>query len=283
MFFRSIIEDRQQLEIKSISGVSGGDINDVYKIESSNGTFLLKCNDSERYPEMLPKEAKGLNLLSLSGVICPKVMDCFEQQGHQFLLLEFIEQDRYNGDFWIRFGKALATLHQHGFHKFGLDHSNYIGSLPQNNEFSVSWEEFFVESRLKPLMISAFDNNLLSGKHLKLFENFFLLIPELLPKEKPSLLHGDLWSGNLLCGSGHVPVFIDPAVYFGHREMDIAMTFMFGGFNRKYLSEYEEFYPLEKGWENRAPIHNLYPKLVHLNLFGRSYLEGIEGVLKKFN
>jgi protein-ribulosamine 3-kinase len=283
MFFKKIIEDRLQKVIRRISVLSGGDINDVYKLETPEGTFLLKCNERERYPKMLQKEARGLNLLASGGVVSPKVLDCFEKNNHQFLILEYFDQAHPGHDFWKKFGEDLARLHQHSHPKFGLDHSNFIGSLPQTNEFSASWEEFFVESRLKPLMVRAHDNNLISDKHLKLFENLFQKIPELLPEERPALLHGDLWSGNLLCGKGGTPVFIDPAVYFGHREMDIAMTFMFGGFNREYLSEYNMHYPLEKGWENRVPIYNLYPNLVHLNLFGMSYLGNIERVLDRFN
>jgi len=133
-----------------------------------------------------------------------------------------------------------------------------------------------------PLMEMAFNVHLLNKNHVKAFENFFLRIGDLFPKEKPSLIHGDLWSGNLMCGKGQIPYLIDPAIYYGNREIDIAMTQMFGGFNDEYLRFYNELFPLEKGWKERISIHNLYPNLVHLNLFGRSYLYGIERVINRF-
>jgi len=141
---------------------------------------------------------------------------------------------------------------------------------------------FFVENRIKPLVKRAFDRGLLQVKHDKLFENLFFRLNEILPNEKPSLIHGDLWSGNLMNKHGQLPVFIDPAVYFGNREMDIAMTQMFGGFNEVYLHFYKEIFPMEQDWGKRIEIHNLYPSLVHLNLFGQSYLGGIERVINKF-
>ena len=122
---------------------------------------------------------------------------------------------------------------------------NYIGSLKQLNDQKTSWEEFFITQRLKPLL-------------------------------------GDLWSGNMLCTLNQESVFIDPAVYYGHREVDIAMTKMFGGFDPAYLDQYNEICPMEKGWEERISIHNLYPNLVHLVLFGKSYLSGIENILQRY-
>jgi len=133
-----------------------------------------------------------------------------------------------------------------------------------------------------PMVKKAFDKQLLDKGHISGFDCLFAVFTELVPEEKPVLLHGDLWSGNLLCGDGQTPVFIDPAIYYGHREVDIAMTRMFGGFHPDYLDAYQELYPLEKGWEKRLSLHNLYPNLVHLVLFGRTYLGGIERVLKEF-
>ncbi len=131
-------------------------------------------------------------------------------------------------------------------------------------------------------MKQAFDKNRLDRNHLNHFENLYTRLDKVLPKENPSLVHGDLWGGNLMKGKDQIPVFIDPAVYFGHREMDIAMTQMFGGFDNLYLDHYNEIFPLENGWEKRIAIHNLYPNLVHLILFGSSYLNGIERVIRRF-
>jgi len=281
MIVRRIIEQKLSIVILSSSKLSGGDINEVYFLTTSKGNFVVKLNQKDTFPEMLSKEAKGLDLLRKGNVITPSVIDEFEQDDLQLIILEHIESETPGNQFWTRFAEDLSTLHRQHNANFGLDHNNFIGSLPQDNKMLPTWERFFVENRLMPLIKRAFDKGLLNRGHLVKFEEFFKVLRDIIPTEKSSLLHGDLWSGNLLCGQGQAPVFIDPAVYYGHREVDIAMTKMFGGFDPAFLSQYHELYPLEKGWEKRIEIHNLYPNLVHLNLFGKSYLGGIERVLKK--
>lgn len=281
MIVRRIIEQRLSTNILSISKLSGGDINEVHFIKTPKGDFVVKINDKNSYPDMLSKEALGLNLLSKAGVSIPKVIDQFEQGDKQFIILSYIIQKTKQKDFWLQFGEDLSSLHQNGALSFGLNYDNYIGSLVQENIFKSSWEHFFIECRIRPMVRMAYDKGLLDKAHLQKFENFFRIFNDLIPKEKPSLLHGDLWSGNLLCGEGQKPIFIDPAVYYGHREVDLAMTKMFGGFDPLFLARYNEIYPLVKGWEKRLEIHNLYPNLVHLNLFGSSYLVNIEQTLEK--
>lgn len=274
-----IIEQRLSIHILSFTRLSGGDINDVFVCKTATDKFVVKANEKHRFPKMLKKEAKGLELLHKATVCIPELIDQFDSHDRQYLILEWIEEESTHGDFWLTFGRDLSRLHQQSSPSFGLEYNNFIGSLDQKNQIELTWETFFVEKRLIPLVKKAFEKGLLDSGHLKKFQKLYIRISELIPKEKPSLLHGDLWSGNLLCGKGQQAVFIDPAVYYGHREMDIAMTFMFGGFNQNYLLTYNEAFPLETGWENRIGIHNLYPLLVHLNLFGASYRGRIEKVL----
>jgi len=281
MIVRRIIEQRLSVTIQSISNLSGGDINEVFFLRSSKGNFVVKLNKKDVYPKMLFKEGKGLELLRRGNVITPDVIDQFDHDDLQLIVLKHIESEVPTKHFWRRFAEDLSKLHRKHNEYFGLDHNNYIGSLPQENKMLPAWEKFFVENRLMPLIKMGFDKGLLNKNHLAKFEDLFKFLKDMIPTEKPSLLHGDLWSGNLLCGTGQQPVFIDPAVYYGHREVDIAMTKMFGGFDPVFLSQYHEIYPLAKGWETRIEIHNLYPNLVHLNLFGKSYLGGIERVLNK--
>ena len=278
---RRIIEQRLSTRIESISELSGGDINEVYSIKTSKGEFAIKINDKNRFPDMLHKEALGLDLLDKAGVSIPRVIDEFDQQDKQYIILEYIIQETKQNSFWLRFGEDLSRIHQKVNRDFGLDYDNYIGSLTQENKIKTSWDQFFIECRIGPLVKKAYDKGLLDTSHLQRFENFFRMFNDIIPKEEPSLLHGDIWSGNLLCGEGQKPVFIDPAVYYGHREVDIAMTKIFGGFDPLFLIRYNEVYPLVKGWEKRLKIHNLYPNLVHLNLFGSSYLNNIEQTLEK--
>jgi len=283
MIVKKIIEERLSTEIESIVPLSGGDINEVYKINCTLGKFVIKHNSCQRFPKMFYMEANGLNMLQEGGLKTPNVIDHFEHKDDQFLILEFIKEEKAENNFWIEFANNLSALHRKSNDFFGLDQNNYIGSLDQENDQMPAWEEFFISKRLKPLIKIAFDKGLMTRQHLLDFDHFYTVFPELLPIESPSLLHGDLWSGNLLCGAGQQAVFIDPAVYYGHREVDIAMTRMFGGFDPDFLDHYHNCFPLEKGWEERISIHNLYPHLVHLVLFGKSYLNGIEKVIQRYN
>jgi len=280
--FKEILQERLGEAIKSINSISGGDINDVYKIITNQNTYVLKVNRKDLFFKMFKKEKLGLETLARSGVKTPKVILSFSDAEHQYLLLEFIEEKEINSIFWKNFAKDLAKIHSTTSKYFGLDHSNYIGSLHQDNSEKNTWETFFIENRIKPLVKIAFDKNRLDRNHLNHFGNLYAQLNEILPKENPSLIHGDIWSGNLMKGKNQTPVFIDPAVYFGHREMDIAMTQLFGGFDNSYLGHYNEIFPMENGWEKRIEIYNLYPNLVHLILFGRSYLGGIERVIRQF-
>ncbi|MCD6544346.1 MAG: fructosamine kinase family protein [Flavobacteriaceae bacterium] len=281
-YFKEILQERLGEVIKSINSITGGDINDVYKIITNQNTYVLKVNRKDIFPKMFEKEKLGLEILTKSGVKSPNVILTFSDAEYQYLVLEFIEEESINPVFWKNFAEDLTKIHRTTANSFGLDHHNYIGSLHQNNSKKETWETFFIENRIKPLVKIAFDKNRLDRNHLKPFENLYTRLDKILPKENPSLVHGDLWGGNLMKGKNNTPVFIDPAVYFGHREMDIAMTQMFGGFDNSYLDHYNEIFPLEKGWKDRIEIHNLYPNLVHLILFGRSYLGGIERVIGLF-
>jgi fructosamine-3-kinase len=283
MFFRTLLETRLGQPIRSITGMGGGDINQVFLVESGKDSYVLKRNSRDSFPKMFEKEAKGLRILADAGFRTPRVAQVFEEETHQYLLMERIPEERSGRVLWKRFGHQLASLHRTTDDHFGLDHDNYIGSLPQKNGQTRSWAEFFVENRILPLARESRDRNLMSNGLMKDVEGLLFKWPELVPAEKPSLLHGDLWSGNLLCGTGQEPVLIDPAVYFGHREMDLAMTAMFGGFDAAYLEVYNEAFPLETGWETRTGLHNLYPNLVHLLLFGSSYLNRIASVVRRYS
>jgi fructosamine-3-kinase len=146
--------------------------------------------------------------------------------------------------------------------------------LLQSNEYTANWIDFFIEKRLKAQAGLAFYNGEIPRSLYDKFNDLYNKLPELLPSEKPALLHGDLWSGNVIVGSnGHVSL-IDPAVYYGNREAEIAFTKLFGGFSSAFYDAYNEAFPLEKGFEERIDIYNLYPLLVHVNLFGSGYING---------
>ena len=234
---------------------------------------------------MLEAEAKGLKLLKEANEIkVPEVISWKIIRDTQYLILEFIESSSMEKHFWYNFGKSLAKLHKHpsADGKFGLDHDNYIGSLPQSNKQHNSWTEFFILERLEQQIKMARDAGKIGNGISQRFQKLFSQLEKIFPIEKPSLLHGDLWSGNYMVGNSGEPVIIDPAVYFGHHEMDIAMTKLFGGFDSEFYFAYHEEFPLEKDWQKRTDICNLYPLMVHVNLFGGSYATQVENILKSF-
>ena len=271
-----------ELTIVDASTTSGGSINKAYKLKTNSGIFFVKQNSASRFHEMFAKEVLGLKLLQeKSRFIIPEVIGEFQLDDVSFLVLEHLNQNIPNQKFWFDFGKKLAHLHQQSNSKFGLSFDNYIGSISQTNHHFLSWTEFFENQRLSPLVKLAFDKNLLSKEDLKAFKLLYLKLEEIFPTEKPSLVHGDLWSGNFLCNNNK-PVLIDPAVYYGNREMDLAMTRLFGGFDDDFYHAYQNEFPLEKGWVKRIDICNLCPNLVHLILLGRSYYSSIKNVLNAF-
>jgi protein-ribulosamine 3-kinase len=264
--------------------IGGGSINDTYKITiNSSKSFFCKINSAKKIPALFVKEKNGLELLAKQHIIkTPSVIACEEQEGYQILILEWIEQGLKPKKFWEIFGVQLATLHQVTNNFFGLDEDNYMGACHQSNFPSNSWVDFFIHLRLGPQIKLAVENNLLEHKHVQQFQNLYKSLPEIFPREKPSLLHGDLWSGNFICDQSSNPVLIDPAVYFGNRHIDLAMTTLFGGFDREFYLAYHHHFPLPENHRQIWDICNLYPLLIHLNLFGRGYLSEILQTIKHY-
>lgn len=283
-FFESILFNSlgKNTQINNIHFISGGCINNAVKLETNLCAFFVKWNIQD-LENMFQIEAKSLNILRKANEFyIPEVIGFGKYLDKAYLTLEFIDEGFKTEKYWQNFGVALAKLHQHQGVSFGLDFDNYIGSLIQHNDYLEDGIQFFIEKRLRTQAGLALYNHKISKTLYDRLEQFYKFLPDLLPQEKPSLLHGDLWSGNAIIGKNNEPVLIDPAIYYGNREIEIAFTKLFGGFSKIFYNTYEEAYPLEKGFQQRIEIYNLYPLLVHVNLFGKSYLSGIEKVLKKY-
>lgn len=278
------ISSHYQIRPQQCQLLAGGDINDVYCIElNTNEKGVLKINDADEFPKMFEAEAEGLELLKQSGSFrIPKVRSVVQLDTYQILELEYLATGIPNDDFSEVFGSQLAILHQNQKENFGGVNDNYIGSLPQSNQSHPTWTDFFISERLIPLIKRAFDQRLIDTTERKQTESFFAYVDQLWPKEKASLIHGDLWSGNYMILSNGQPALIDPAVYFGHREMDIGMMHLFGGFDPDIFESYQNLYPLESGWQKRIPYNQVYPLLVHLCLFGRGYWSRIDEIIDEF-
>ncbi len=271
--------------IESSQSVSGGSINRAAKVTLSDGrTCFLKWNTTAD-PHMFEVEEKGLELLKSANTSL-RVPDVFAtgktETDTGYLLQEFITEGRSEPTSAQEFGQALATMHQHHEDRYGLDHDNYIGKLPQSNDWHDNWIDFFVEERMQPQLKMATDAGKLGSSTVARFESMYKQLPDIFPEEPPSLLHGDLWGGNYFFDETGQATIYDPAVYYGHREIELAFTHLFGGFPRAFYDSYEEAYPLESGFSQRKDVYNLYPLLVHTNLFGGSYARQVEGIVKQF-
>jgi len=269
--------------IDSFSHVGGGSINDTYKVNSNEGTFFVKKNSASLYPQMFEKEALGLKILNNAKTIeLPEVIAYGESGNDSFLILKFINSRSKSDSFWDDFGRQLASLHKNSDKHFGLNHDNYIGSLHQSNYKHDKWSDFFREERLEKQVRLSRNNGAIDAGTVTAFDRFYARLENIFPSEPPALLHGDLWGGNFMVSEKGNPVIIDPAVYYGHREMDLGMSKLFGGFDQQFYNSYNTHYPLENGWKERLDYCNLYPLLVHVNLFGGGYLQSVKTILRKF-
>ena len=263
--------------------LNGGDINEVFLIESNHSLWVVKKNNKDRFPGMLEKESNALKTyLEKTSAFYPKPIHNFSEGEYQYLLLDYVEQGENTASGQRRLGVELGKQHLVPSENFGWSEDNYIGSLSQRNEYKDNWAEFYASQRILPQTKLAFDGNIVDRSFVQKIDHYCSHLENIFPIEKPSLLHGDLWGGNYFITKNEEPFFYDPAVYFGHREMDIAMTFLFGGFSEEFYRSYDETFQLEKGWKERVPHGQLYPNLVHLNLFGPAYLGAITKVLDKF-
>lgn len=277
----ALIQSALNKNVSVISSLSGGSIASSYKAECDDGSFLF-VKVSPQHNDMFVKEANGLKELRKSNSIrIPEVLFASEE----LLILEFLfsSAPAHRSNFFGKFGRQFAQLHRTTSDQFGYGENNYIGSTLQLNlPKRSSWKEFFFLHRLEFQVRLAEQNGYNDREIIAQCHRLEKIIDRLIPDdgEPPALLHGDLWSGNFLCVDDQIPVLIDPAVYYGHREADLAMTTLFGGFSEAFYESYNEVYPLNEEWERRMELYTLYHLLNHLNLFGEGYYAQLYGTLK---
>ena len=255
--------------IVSVTPVSGGCIHQSYTIASHSQRFFVKCNEAA-LAAAFSAEADGLAALAAAGARVPAPVCCGAGDAYAFIVLEHLQLDSSGN--WADMGRMLAATHRATFARFGWERANFIGATPQENTWHESWLDFWRDERLAPQLALAQANGL-DARIAGLGERVINALPRLLEGHAPvpSLLHGDLWSGNVGFTDAGQPVAFDPAVYYGDREADIAMTELFGGFPRSFYAAYREAWPLERGYAARRDLYNLYHILNHANLFGGSY------------
>ncbi|WP_282160215.1 fructosamine kinase family protein [Ulvibacterium marinum] len=272
------------INIQKVQSLSGGDISQAYLLETETEHFFCKVNRDGNAHKMFLVEKAGLEAISNTQVIAtPNVLLCEPLEKGAFLIMEYIKPGRASQAEMAQLGHQLAALHQ--FSKsdyYGWETDNFIGSLPQGNSPNTDWGPFYVQERLLPQIKTAIDNKQLDISDIPSETKLSVTCKNLFPKTEPALLHGDLWGGNYLVSQGGKPYLIDPAIYYGHHEVDIAMTRLFGGFDSSFYHAYQEHFPKEPFEDERRDIYQLYYLLVHLNLFGRSYYGSVKAILKRY-
>lgn len=258
----------QQLGIESAATTAGGCIHACYRVSIGGVPRFLKLNEA-RLAKAFAAEADGLAAMRDIGLRAPAPLAHGSADGQAYLLLEYLELES-KGDF-AALGRMLAQAHRKPGPRFGWQRDNYIGSTPQQNGWCDDWVEFWMTRRLEPQISIARDKGFdVALPSMRLLESH---------QPQPSLLHGDLWSGNAgFTAEG--PVVFDPAVYYGDREADVAMTELFGEFAPEFYTAYNEEFPLDPGYEKRKHLYNLYHLLNHLNLFGGGYLGQVKSKLR---
>lgn len=272
------------LEVKGAERLSGGDINDAFAVSLADGRSLFVKTNRDARPFLFEAEARGLAWLAdASAIRIPAVLGVGAAGEPPYLALELIHPAARKRGFDDELGRALAALHRAGAPGFGLDHDNFIGSLPQSNKGHERWADFFLAERLEPQLKLAVSSGRASAAMRRGFERLSVRLSSLTgPTEPPARLHGDLWGGNLHVDETGSPCLIDPAAYGGHREVDLAMMRLFGGFSERVFDAYREAFPLAPGSEDRVPLYQLYPLMVHVNLFGGGYAASVESVLARY-
>ena len=269
--------------IRSIAGpprsVGGGDIASAWRLETGSAPVFLKTMDLAE-AGVLAAEAEGLAEIAATGTVrTPRILGTGETGDCAWLALEWLNMRGLSGPAGAELGRRLAAMHRHTRAEHGWHRDNWIGRTPQRNTAMPDWTAFFAEERLAyQLELAALRG--FRGRLQRRGRELGAALPEVLAGHapEPSLLHGDLWGGNAASVDGE-PVIFDPAVHYGDRECDIAMTRVFGGFGRDFYAAYDEAWPLDSGYSRREPLYQLYHILNHLNLFGGGYLGRAEQLI----
>lgn len=270
--------------VAAVRPVGGGSINRALRADLADGRSVFVKYHPDAPPGAFRAEAEGLAWLAEARAVrTPAVVAVGEAPGPRFLALEWIARGAGGPAAQEALGRGLAALHLAAPASFGLDRDNMIAGLPQPNGPLPTWGEFYGRRRLEPMARRAVGDGLLPAAFLPRLERLCARLPELVgPPEPPARLHGDLWGGNAIIDAEGGPAVVDPAVYGGHREMDLAMMRLFGGFGARVFAAYEEVHPLAAGHGERVPLCQLYPVLVHVCLFGGGYAGQAEGIVSRY-
>lgn len=285
---RADIQGAAGVQVEDAVEVGGGCITHALQLRTPEGDAFLKWGKANEFPAgMFAAEADSLRVIARREVVrVPQVRHvCDSGAGdYRWLLLEWLEPGRITRASWEQLGRSLAKLHRSTADAFGSNTSNFIGTLPQSNEWNADWPSFWRDERIMPQTERASDSGALKLRDRRRIEKMLDHIVELASAgshDGPSLLHGDLWGGNVHGLKDGMAALIDPASYYGHREVDLAMARLFGGLDARFFEAYAEAWPLQPGAESRTQLYQLYYLLVHVNLFGGAYVAGTMASVSK--
>jgi len=277
------LESTLQKNVQIIELISGGDSSFSFELDIEGDKFFFKSLGHENALNNYNQEHFSLDKLRNTEIIAiPKVESIIIDQESAGLLLEWIERKIPNQEELELFGTQIARLHKTNHENYGWPQDNYISILDQHNDWTETWTSFYIEQRITPLLEKGIDSNLFPKSLAKQLSTIAKHVELEVPNEQPSLIHGDLWGGNFIISKDGTPYLIDPSCYYGHREMDIAMSLLFGSFGRHFYSAYQNEYPLQPGFEERLPLLQLYPLMVHAILFKGHYIDSVKNVFKKY-
>ena len=272
-----ICENLLKKAVYDIKPVQGGDINLTYQIETKSEFYFCKTNSLDIGSDLLDSERHALSVLKRHCNV-PEVI----ASAPSVLILSWIIDAKKTKLFWQKLGRSLSNIHKVTSNKFGFDRDGYIGTLAQKNTLYDDWNSFYIAQRIEPQLRIAVDKGLLDTSDFGSVEFMEKIVNIACPKEKSTLIHGDLWSGNILCNENGEPIFIDPSISYGHREMDIAMSMLFSKFDSSFYEAYHESRPLVIGWKDRMDIYQLYYLLAHLNMFGIGYKNDVLKIINRY-
>jgi len=263
-----------------VTAVSGGSIAASYRCDGDQGSYFVKLGQAQG-AELFIAEAEGATALADTGTIkVPRVIAVGAHDSYSYLVLQWVEFGHATHATHARLGTQLAELHRNGADRHGWHRANFIGATPQMNESTSAWPEFYRRCRLLPQLALARARGF--GALATRGESVAGRLEDLLGhRPRPALLHGDLWGGNWAADQAGQPVVFDPAVHFGDRETDLAMTRLFGGFEAEFYAAYSDAWPLPAGWQDRVAVYQLYHVLNHLNLFGGGYAAQASALLEQ--
>ncbi len=277
------ISDKLDIKVKSLHSVAGGDISAAYKLEANDKNYFIKANNKQEAERMFKTEMLGLQEIEKSNTIAvPHVHLVDKVEDTAFILMDFVESRKPNSKDYKHFGRNMAAMHQVEQDSFGFAEDNFIGSLPQSNKNHADWAEFYWAERIESQLKFSLERESLKPADIPEKERVMKVFNQVFGDVKPVLLHGDLWGGNYLIATDGSPVLIDPAVYYGHFMVDIAMTKLFGGYDKEFYDAYHEIHPKPEYYNEQIALYQLYYLLVHLNLFGSSYRSSVVDIMQRF-